>query len=84
MSDLILEVQTPLGFSVSCTRSYWEFIVTQKHLFLRGRKSGFGKSWKTPMRYGGAGRIPQCTSSIGAAGPAGSARLPGGKGKQVF
>ena len=38
MSDLILEVQTPLGFSVSCTRSYWEFIVTQKHPILAGEE----------------------------------------------
>ncbi len=35
---LLFEVETPLGFTVRCTRSYWEFIVTHKHPVLRGRE----------------------------------------------
>jgi len=35
---LLFDVATPLGFSVRCTRSYWEFIVTYKHPALRGRE----------------------------------------------
>jgi len=36
--DLIFEIATPLGFTVRCTRAYWEFIVTEKHPVLRGRE----------------------------------------------
>ncbi len=35
---LLFEVPTPLGFSVRCTRAYWEFIVTYKHPVLRDRE----------------------------------------------
>lgn len=37
MSDLAFEVSTPLGFTVRCTRTYWEFIVSEKHPVLTGR-----------------------------------------------
>lgn len=36
--DLLFEVETPLGFVVRCTRTYWEFIITQKHPVLCGRE----------------------------------------------
>lgn len=35
---LLFEVPTPFGFSVRCTRAYWEFIVTYKHPVLRARE----------------------------------------------
>lgn len=30
-NELQFEVETPLGFSVRVSRSYWQFIVTDKH-----------------------------------------------------
>ena len=36
--ELAFEVTTPLGFSVRCTRDYWQFLVAQKHPVLRGRE----------------------------------------------
>lgn len=34
--ELFFEVETPLGFSVRVTRSYWELIVTIKHSVMLG------------------------------------------------
>ena len=39
MSENIFEIKTPLGFLVRCSRSYWEFIVSQKHPVLRGHEA---------------------------------------------
>ncbi len=36
MSELIFEVMTPLGFTVRCSLSHWEFISSQKHPVLAG------------------------------------------------
>jgi hypothetical protein len=36
--DLLFEVATPMGFSVRCTRAYWQLIVTYKHPTLAGRE----------------------------------------------
>ena len=33
--QILFEVPTPLGFSVRCTRRYWNFIVTEKHPSLK-------------------------------------------------
>ena len=38
MTEPLFEALTPLGFSVRCTRNYWEFISSQKHPTLRGRE----------------------------------------------
>ncbi len=38
-ADLVLNVCTPLGFTVRCTRSHWDFIVTSKHPVLAGREA---------------------------------------------
>jgi len=35
--DSLLQVPTPLGFTVRATRSYWELIVTHKHPVMRDR-----------------------------------------------
>lgn len=35
---LLFEVQTPLGFSVRCTRTYWNAVLLEKHPILRGRE----------------------------------------------
>ena len=34
---LIFEIATPLGFSVRCTDSYWDFISTEKHPVMKDR-----------------------------------------------
>lgn len=36
--DVLFEVQTPLGFRVRVTRSYWQLIVTVKHPVMTGRE----------------------------------------------
>jgi hypothetical protein len=33
-----LDILTPLGFSVTCTRARWQFIVSYKHPVLAGRE----------------------------------------------
>ena len=37
--DLHFEVPTPLGFTVRCTRAYWQFIVSEKHPVLAGHEA---------------------------------------------
>ncbi|MEB3336835.1 MAG: DUF4258 domain-containing protein [Leptolyngbyaceae bacterium] len=37
--DILFEVETPLGFCVRTTISYWELITTVKHPIMRGRES---------------------------------------------
>ena len=36
--DLLFEISTPLGFTVRCTKVYWEFLVAQKHPALKGQE----------------------------------------------
>jgi hypothetical protein len=35
---LLFEIETPLGFSVRCTREYWQFIVSIKHPSMAGHE----------------------------------------------
>lgn len=37
-SELLFEIKTPLGFSVRCTKAYWDFIAMEKHPALRGHE----------------------------------------------
>ena len=37
-SDILFNVNTPLGFSVRTTRRYWDFIATMKHSVMMGRE----------------------------------------------
>lgn len=49
MTDaLLFEVLTPLGFSVRCTHSHWEFIVTYKHPLLRGHETDVERALADP------------------------------------
>jgi len=36
--DFFIDVLTPLGFSVHCTKAYWDFVVSQKHPVLLGQE----------------------------------------------
>jgi hypothetical protein len=36
--DVLMEVDTPLGFCVRVGRGYWEFLVTVKHPAMAGRE----------------------------------------------
>ena len=38
MEKNLFEVETPLGFSVRCTVTYWRFIVSDKHPVMAGRE----------------------------------------------
>ncbi len=44
----LFEVPTPLGFSVRCTRAYWEFIVTYKHPVMAGREKEIQETLRDP------------------------------------
>ncbi len=46
---LLFEVDTPLGFRVRVTRSYWELIVTIKHLAMRGHEGAFNQGRHLPV-----------------------------------
>ena len=48
MSDLAFEAMTPLGFSVRCTATHWQFIVSQKHPVLAGREGEVGQVLSDP------------------------------------
>jgi hypothetical protein len=47
-ADYVIEVTTPLGFTVRCTRPYWEFIVTHKHPVLQGRDAEIARVLADP------------------------------------
>ena len=38
-NDLIFKVTTPLGFKVTTSKNYWEYITTVKHPIVRGMES---------------------------------------------
>jgi hypothetical protein len=46
---LVFNVQTPLGFSVHVTRSYWERIVQLKHPSMRGREADVADTLRDPV-----------------------------------
>ncbi len=37
--NLLFDVATPLGFRVYTTRTYWEYIISIKHPYIKGMKS---------------------------------------------
>ncbi len=37
--DLLFDVATPLSFRVYTTRTYWEYIISIKHPYIKGMKS---------------------------------------------
>jgi len=46
--DLVFEVLTPLDFTVSVSRSYWELIVTIKHPVMSGHESDVKETLANP------------------------------------
>ena len=38
MDEMLFDIQTPLGIKVHCTKSYWEFIIGEKHPVLAGQE----------------------------------------------
>jgi hypothetical protein len=48
MDDLLFTVETPLGFHVRVTRSYWKLIVTIKHPIMAGRESDVQETLRNP------------------------------------
>ncbi|RMH32101.1 MAG: DUF4258 domain-containing protein [Nitrospirae bacterium] len=48
MEDTIFEVNTPLGFSVHCTRKYWKFIIEHKHPILCGKEQEVERTLADP------------------------------------
>jgi len=38
VSEPLFDVVTPLGFSVRCTRAYWDHVLLEKHPVLRGHE----------------------------------------------
>ena len=47
-SKFLFEISTPLGFSVRCTSSYWEFISTEKHPVMRDKIEEVKQSLSNP------------------------------------
>ena len=46
--ELLFEEITPLGFKVSVTKSYWEYIITTKHPHINGMESDVIVTLKNP------------------------------------
>ena len=46
--DILFEVQTPLGFHVRVTKSYWQLIVTIKHPVMAGREQDVRATLERP------------------------------------
>ena len=47
-SELLFEVQTPLGFTVRVTRNYWNLITTIKHPTMAGREDDVKTTLQNP------------------------------------
>jgi hypothetical protein len=45
---LLFEVETPLGFRVRVTRTYWELIITVKHPVMKGREADVRETLQAP------------------------------------
>ena len=46
--DLLFEVKTPLGFIVSVSKSYWEYVTSIKHPYIKGMESDVIATLKNP------------------------------------
>jgi hypothetical protein len=46
--NLFIEIVTPLGFSVRCTKDYWDFIVSEKHPTLKNHEEDIKKVLSDP------------------------------------
>jgi hypothetical protein len=46
--ELLFKESTPLGFEVSVTKSYWEYITTSKHPHIKGMESDIITTLKAP------------------------------------
>ncbi|MDY6834395.1 MAG: DUF4258 domain-containing protein [Chloroflexota bacterium] len=46
--DIFFEVETPLGFRVQVTQSYWDMITSVKHPIMAGRESAIQESLQNP------------------------------------
>lgn len=57
--ELQFEVATPLGFTVHCTRTYWEFIVKHKHPVLLGREEEVARVLADPDEVRRSRKDPQ-------------------------
>ncbi len=45
---VLFEIQTPLGFSVRTTESYWDIIITMKHPVMSGKENDVQNSLRHP------------------------------------
>lgn len=48
MESLVFEIITPLGFTVRCTRQYWNFIASEKHPTLAGQEQAVAQVLSDP------------------------------------
>lgn len=48
VNDVCFEVQTPLGFIVRVTVTYWQFIVSVKHPVMAGREADVQDTLRDP------------------------------------
>ncbi|MBU4221018.1 MAG: DUF4258 domain-containing protein [Euryarchaeota archaeon] len=48
IEELLFEEITPIGFKVSVTKSYWEYITTVKHPHIKGMESDVIITLKNP------------------------------------
>jgi len=46
--DNIFAVQTPLGFAVRVTNTYWDIIISTKHPVMRGKESKVKEALENP------------------------------------
>ncbi len=63
--DLYFEVITPLGFKVSITNAYWEYIISTKHPYINGMKKDAVSPWKILISFVGAKSTKTFTCSTG-------------------
>ena len=56
--DLLFEVQTPLGFRVRVTRSYWELISKIKHPVMAGHERDVMETLENPSEIRVSNRDP--------------------------
>jgi len=59
MDDLLFDARTPLGFSVRCTRPYWDLISSQKHPVMAGKHDEVRRTLEEPGEIRVSRRDPQ-------------------------
>ena len=52
--EILFRVDTPLGFEVRTTLRYWNLVIIEKHVVIRGRESSVAEALEDPNEIRGS------------------------------